>query len=120
MDNDIYKRYDREYGQEYNENYTKINTEYNTYFLEFLFFLFFFGPISYQIYMICFHNLKENNNLKEIILIQDSEDECSICLEKFKEKEKKIILKCSHEFHKKCIKKWLNNNNTCPLCRIEL
>lgn len=120
MDNDIYKRYDREYDQGYNNNYTKINNEYNTYFLEFLFFMFFFGSIGYQIYMICCYHLKNYNNLKETILIQDSEEECSICLEKFKKKEKKIIIKCSHEFHKNCIKEWLKNNNTCPLCRIEL
>ena len=37
------------------------------------------------------YNLKKNNNLKEIILIQDSEEECSICLEKFIKKKKNYI-----------------------------
>ena len=31
-----------------------------------------------------------------------------------------IILKCNHIFHNQCITKWLNNNNTCPNCRMEV
>ena len=61
--------------------------------------------------------------------------ECSICLEKLvrsqetennffeteinSNKEKKII-QCLHVFHKKCIDTWLENNNSCPLCRFKI
>lgn len=123
MDRDIYDKRFNYNNRGYSDNYTKINNQYNAYFLEFLFFLSLIGSISYQIYMICCYHLKEykkNKNLEEIILIEDSINQCSICLENFLKKEKKIIVKCSHEFHKKCIKEWLNNNNTCPLCRTEL
>ncbi len=27
-----------------------------------------------------------------------------------------IWSQCDHPFHDHCIKKWLNNNKTCPLC----
>ena len=43
---------------------------------------------------------------------------CSICLEE--KKSEKIILKCGHSFHKKCIHKWFKTdslNLSCPLCR---
>ena len=46
---------------------------------------------------------------------------CSICLEKINKCERNITLtECNHTFHKKCLKQWLNKNNTCPNCRIPL
>ncbi len=47
-------------------------------------------------------------------------ESCSICQEEFPEKSKVVELFCSHCFHKKCIKPWLETHNTCPVCRIEL
>lgn len=41
--------------------------------------------------------------------------ECSICLEKINKNIRKT--KCNHEFHQKCLDKWIENNNTCPDCR---
>lgn len=41
---------------------------------------------------------------------------CVICLQNTKNMY--IQLGCSHCFHKCCLDKWLNINNTCPLCRI--
>jgi len=43
-------------------------------------------------------------------------EDCSICLETQKEKEL-TILRCKHTFHQKCMRKWLENNRTCPMCR---
>jgi hypothetical protein len=49
------------------------------------------------------------------------EETCSICYEKFDTGEyKRILPKCNHFFHKKCIDKWFRNNiceMNCPLCR---
>ncbi|KAL5238691.1 hypothetical protein ACI65C_006101, partial [Semiaphis heraclei] len=39
---------------------------------------------------------------------------CSICFEIF---EKPSELKCSHVFCFKCIKHWMRNNKSCPMCR---
>ena len=70
-----------------------------------------------------------NNTLNEILIetINQSEEnyninlhndkECSICLENFNDNEKIIKLNCNHMFHTGCIKLWIENNNTCPLCR---
>ena len=45
-------------------------------------------------------------------------EECSICLEDFKENEKVSPLPCDnrHYFHTHCIKDWANHNLYCPLC----
>ena len=40
--------------------------------------------------------------------------QCSICLNSIIDAQ---YLPCGHYYHKKCINKWLKNNNTCPFCR---
>ena len=44
-------------------------------------------------------------------------NECIICLDKYKQNEYKRDLKCNHSFHKDCLKEWTKDNNTCPICR---
>jgi len=66
-----------------------------------------------------------NENLIEIINQSEenyktnihNHEECSICLEIFTNDEKIIKLNCDHIFHLDCIKLWIENNDTCPLCR---
>ncbi|KAJ6803588.1 putative E3 ubiquitin-protein ligase HIP1 [Iris pallida] len=48
---------------------------------------------------------------------QDKEENCVICLEEYKDKESMGKLKCGHEFHSSCIKKWLLIKNACPICK---
>lgn len=45
--------------------------------------------------------------------------DCSICLEGFVEHENVTNLPCDlkHCFHTECIKKWLEKQNSCPLCQ---
>ena len=31
-----------------------------------------------------------------------------------------IQLPCKHRFHTRCICEWIKNNNTCPLCRVDI
>lgn len=46
---------------------------------------------------------------------------CPICFDDyFIDKLDSIKLECGHIHHKKCIKRWLNYNNTCPLCRVHI
>lgn len=46
--------------------------------------------------------------------------ECCICLADFKERERIRKLHCNHEFHKKCVDKWLIKGEVCcPMCRKE-
>lgn len=50
---------------------------------------------------------------------QDDQDDgsCVICLEGYKDKDMLGILKCRHDFHADCIKKWLQTKNSCPVCK---
>ncbi|KAK9670570.1 hypothetical protein RND81_13G210100 [Saponaria officinalis] len=53
--------------------------------------------------------------------IQGVGTECVICLSEFKEGEKvRILPKCNHGFHVKCIDKWLSSHSSCPTCRQSL
>ncbi len=53
------------------------------------------------------------------------ESTCSICLDTFPKyflmfkQDEKISnpFTCNHVFHSKCIKTWINNNRSCPICR---
>ena len=46
-------------------------------------------------------------------------EECSICLESLVNTEI-YESKCKHFFHRKCIDKWLDKDNRCPLCRTKI
>ena len=52
--------------------------------------------------------------------ISESTDECSICLEIFKDR-KIVQFDCLHRYHYECIDDWMtkrNNNIKCPECGI--
>ncbi|CAI9287435.1 unnamed protein product [Lactuca saligna] len=50
-----------------------------------------------------------------------SATECSICLGDFVNGEKvRVLPECNHEFHVKCVDKWLNEHASCPNCRRSL
>jgi hypothetical protein len=42
---------------------------------------------------------------------------CSICLDKFELGKFSRVLSCGHEFHKVCIDKWCSQSSVCPNCR---
>ncbi|KAE8787409.1 RING finger protein 44 [Hordeum vulgare] len=50
---------------------------------------------------------------------QDDEDDgrCLVCLEEYKDNDLLGVLKCRHDFHTDCIKKWLQVKNVCPVCK---
>ncbi|KAI3830971.1 hypothetical protein MKX03_010269 [Papaver bracteatum] len=50
--------------------------------------------------------------------LQGLDTECVICLSEFAQGERiRILPKCNHGFHIKCIDKWLSSHSSCPTCR---
>ncbi|RZC75240.1 hypothetical protein C5167_050716 [Papaver somniferum] len=45
---------------------------------------------------------------------------CVICMEKFEAGTVVRYMPCSHIFHEVCLVPWLQENNSCPLCRLEI
>ncbi|XP_068114971.1 RING finger protein 122-like [Hyperolius riggenbachi] len=52
-------------------------------------------------------NTKKTNLLGQV---------CAVCLEEFKVKEELGLCPCTHAFHTKCLVKWLEVRNSCPMC----
>jgi len=47
----------------------------------------------------------------------NNEDQCAVCLSAG---EDTMLLPCMHQFHGKCILRWVDQNFSCPLCRQEI
>ena len=47
---------------------------------------------------------------------RSTQKDCPICFEKICENDGSA-LPCMHSFHMRCIRPWLMENNTCPVCR---
>ncbi|KAL6585385.1 hypothetical protein OROMI_002029 [Orobanche minor] len=47
----------------------------------------------------------------------EDDGRCVICLEEYKHMDDVGNLKCDHDFHVGCIKKWLSMKNWCPICK---
>ncbi|KAL6861443.1 hypothetical protein ACP4OV_017143 [Aristida adscensionis] len=47
-------------------------------------------------------------------------DDCPICMDTFGRGDILITLPCKHEYHARCITKWLKTNKTCPVCKYEV
>jgi hypothetical protein len=70
-----------------------------------------------------FHNCQEiNENVCKAYKIKKDDpllsENCLVCMEEFKVAQlKRVLPKCKHHFHKKCIDKWLKKKANCPICR---
>ena len=70
-----------------------------------------------------FNSCKEiNNKIGKPVKLKENDfalnENCLVCLEKYKILEyKRVLPNCKHYFHKKCIDKWLKKNASCPICR---
>ena len=61
-------------------------------------------------------SLNRSTSLK----ISDRNDECSICLQKITLNQIIRETKCNHNYHAKCLDRWLEERIFCPLCKKEL
>ncbi|XP_021990224.1 probable E3 ubiquitin-protein ligase RHY1A isoform X1 [Helianthus annuus] len=55
-----------------------------------------------------------------LIWKSSEQDECVVCLEKFKVGEKLDRLPCAHRFHSVCLLPWLESHAHCPCCRMSV
>ena len=69
---------------------------------------------------------KEIEKLNKYILTKEKLDNfgieniCSVCKEEFQIGNEMLDLPCNHYFHKDCLMPWLNQHDSCPICRFEL
>lgn len=49
-------------------------------------------------------------------LLDNENEDCIICMEPI---ENRYTTKCNHDFCKSCIKQWVKESDSCPLCRVE-
>ena len=61
--------------------------------------------------------LKNKENFCKLKKSKENENDCPICLQSLCCKKNKTKLSCNHTFHSKCIDKWFEKDNRCPLCR---
>jgi hypothetical protein len=64
------------------------------------------------------HGLDENE-IDSLLTteINPGEEQCSICLDGFSERNDACRLECNHLFHRTCIKRWMGQHVSCPVCR---
>jgi hypothetical protein len=69
------------------------------------------------------YEIDEKINKSEKIKKDDTvlKEQCFICMDEYKVNQfKRVLPKCNHYFHKKCIDKWLKKKASCPICRDDL
>lgn len=85
--------------------------------------------IIHDIYFCCIKtSIQQIENSSYIIIgnvrktnIEDIDEECSICIEKYKLEEQVHIFNCNHKVHLCCSKDLIIHRHIrCPLCRIEI
>ncbi|XP_027911621.1 probable E3 ubiquitin-protein ligase ZFP1 [Vigna unguiculata] len=60
------------------------------------------------------------NNLEGVTSNEQETDICVICQDEYKNQEEIGILRCRHEYHVDCIRRWLHEKNVCPICKSEV
>lgn len=66
---------------------------------------------------ILFKDNKFVDKTDTVINVLNDEEQCSICLVKYTDKDNITRLPCGHCYHYECNKDWLYINPTCPHCR---
>jgi len=67
--------------------------------------------------MYCSKN-KTHEEIKNMVLNEVQNDNCSICLDSIK--DQLTLENCKHSFCKNCISEWVITSKECPNCRTEL
>ncbi|MCL7035829.1 hypothetical protein MKW94_005546 [Papaver nudicaule] len=46
--------------------------------------------------------------------------DCVVCMDVFEDGTGVTYIPCSHFFHEGCLVRWLQESNSCPLCRFQI
>lgn len=68
-------------------------------------------------YLWVLNHMEKNYPLATFDDLQQNSDNCAICWEKMDTARK---LPCSHLFHNSCLQSWLEQDTSCPTCRLAL
>lgn len=68
-------------------------------------------------YLWVLNHMEKNYPLATADDLQHNSDNCAICWEKMDTARK---LPCSHLFHNSCLQSWLEQDTSCPTCRLAL
>jgi hypothetical protein len=58
--------------------------------------------------------------MKNVEKLDNDKKKCTICLENYVDGDDSIALPCIHIFHADCIKTWVKDHNTCPICKKDI
>ena len=61
-------------------------------------------------------NTVKDKVLQELDVSKLGLEICTVCLENMSGNIK-ILKSCKHKYHSKCLDKWLEKKNSCPICR---
>lgn len=53
----------------------------------------------------------------EVAAASESRKICAVCMEEFQAGEQMRTLPCLHDFHKRCVDRWLRRQGVCPICK---
>ena len=71
--------------------------------------------------VVCTLDEEEKNKLTKVILENNLDKCCSVCMDELVKENEVIILPCNHTFHTNCIEEWLSKYNyICPVCKKEV
>ncbi len=62
-------------------------------------------------------DLNANTSISIYLRGNNTPERCSICYDNLRSFQIVRELNCGHKFHQKCVDKWFENKDTCPLCR---
>jgi len=64
--------------------------------------------------------VKSKNLSPPVIACRDASESCTVCLEDFAVGDKVIWLPCLHKFHAQDCGDWVTENQSCPICKLDL
>jgi len=82
------------------------------------------GMDSAQIKKFCLlKTYEKKKKTTNVVEEEEEEDSCSVCRCEFESGEMIfemiLMMKCKHGFHEECLRPWLKEYKTCPLCKTE-